>query len=182
MRKTLLISVLLISLFPTMLSGISCDGKSQVTTTPVKTTEIPDGQTMDVKVTLSMNTALDKGIFLRVDNVQAGTLQQSGEVRTGGGPGYPYYKGDRCLNIIGKIYNKTDQFMYMNMRAIPYNSDMKVAGMPISTMRSSGNSFFYLPENSVNRFEIIVTWSEAIKLIEISASSDNTTEYIFHEI
>lgn len=183
MTKILLTLVLTISLLPTMMFGVSCDGKSEVTTTtPVTTTEFYDGQELDVHAALFLGSSLTPGLFLSDVEVFTSTIPQGGIVTVGGTTMYSFNKGDRCLNVIGNINNETDQFLYMNMKAFAYNSDMEIAGMPISITRSSGNSFYYLPEHTVTEFKLIVTWAKDVKLVEIYAASDNTDEWVFHEI
>jgi hypothetical protein len=86
------------------------------------------------------------------------------------------------LYVTGNINNNTDQFLYMNMSALGYNSDMKVVSIPIGGTSKSGNSYhYYLSQHTEDKFELMLTWGEDVKLIEIVAASDNTDDYIFME-
>jgi len=180
MGKTLIILVLVFALFASILLGASCDGKNQVTTTAVKTTEIPDGQTLDIHIGMYLGTTLDKGLFFQGIHVYASTLQYSGDIRMEGAIVHVYNKGDRCLNVTGEIHNNTDQDLYINIKAVGYNLDMIPVSMPLSKAKITDHPDCYLPQKTVSRFDLILTWEEEVKLIEMYALTDNTTDYIFH--
>jgi hypothetical protein len=180
MKKSILVIYLLISFFVLIGSGVSCDGEIPVTTTPVTTTAFYEGF-LHMHITMSMDSNLIAGSSISKVNVFSDTMPKSGEVKLQGKTIFTYNQGDQCFKVVGNIENGTEQNIYASISAVGYNSEMQPVSVPVFRAEITGYPDYRLPPKTISSFQIILTWADDVKLIEILAASDNTNEWIFHE-
>jgi len=131
--------------------------------------EVEVGQVLDIRVGLGLQTSLVKGISFENVKVQVGTLEE--------GPvwnpwkGSTYYKGDRCLLVLGDIKNDTSENLTVAGSATGYNSDWERVAWTLSSARITGQFEYSIPSHSTRSFEIILSYAEDVRFIEIGAAS-----------
>jgi len=131
--------------------------------------EIEAGQLPDVKVGLSLQSSLAKGVSFENVKVQIGTIDK-GPVQNPWG-GSKYYAGAPCLLVLGDIKNDTSENMTVAISALGYNLDWEQVAWTLSSARIMGQFERTVPANFTRSFEVILSYAEDVQFIEINAAS-----------
>jgi hypothetical protein len=131
--------------------------------------EAQAGQVLDIKVGLSLQSSLAKGVSLENVKVQVGKIEKGPVWNPWGGS--KYYAGDPCLLVLGDIKNDTSENMTVIGSALGYNADWEPVAWTLSAARIMGQFEYSVPARSSRSFEVPLTYAEDVRLIEIHAAS-----------
>ncbi len=127
------------------------------------------GRVLDVKVGLDLQSSLAKEVSFENVKVQTGTLEKGPVMNPWGGS--KYYAGDPCLLVIGDIKNDTSDKLTIIGSALGYDPAGEEVSWTLSSARIMGQFEYSVPAHSGRSFEVLLTYAENVRLIEIHAAS-----------
>ncbi len=131
--------------------------------------EIEAGRVLDIKVGLSLQSSLAKGVSFENVKVQTGTIEKGPVWNPWGGS--KYYAGDPSLLVTGDIKNDTSENLTMVGSALGYNAGWEPVAWTLSSARIMGQFEYSIQAHSVRSFEVPLTYAEDVRFIEIRAAS-----------
>ena len=132
------------------------------------------GRVLDVKIGLSLQSSLAKGVSFENVEVQVGISPMPQD--------FPwdisnYNTGGPCIYLLGDVNNSTGEDLIIIMSATGYNPDWEAASHTLSSSRIAGVAEFFVPRQSVESFEIMLSWAEDLRYLEIGAVSIDEAHY-----
>jgi hypothetical protein len=135
---------------------------------------IREGDILDIKVLLGLQSSLAQGLSFENVSVQAGTLTEPAMNPWQGGQ---WEAGDRCLRVRGEIKNDTSQELIVSGHAEGYNTQNEQVSFTLSSARIRGQFEFSVPQQSIRSFEFVLSWAKNVQYIEMGVVSLTETQY-----
>ncbi len=129
-----------------------------------------EGQVLEVSIKPALGAFIAEGIRLEGASASVGVLDHSSyNVRTW----KSWTRGDWCVVVSGRIHNTTGATRDVDMWVDGFDFEGELVASTLATESQEGYLHLDVPDETSQDFEIIVSWSDEIHTLRVSADIDN---------